>query len=299
MEQTRMISMDWALLLALSILWGGSFLAGRIAVQEVPAITLVLCRVAIAALVLYAALRILKVAMPTDRAAWKDFAGMGLLNNIIPFTLIFQGQVEIGAGLAAVINGMTPLWGALILRIAGAEALGLHKLIGILIGIVGLGAVIGPSALEGIDASFWAQMMVVGGTISYGFAALWGRRLRKYPPMVAATGQLSASSLMILPLALLVDQPWQLPVPSIEVIVSILGLAVLATALAYVLFFRILTSAGGTNVMLVTLLIPPSAILLGVLILGEKMTSNQLLGMVVILSGLVVIDGRVFSFLKR
>lgn len=293
-----MTGLDWLCLLALSILWGGAFLFAKIAVGAIPPLTLVLARVALAALALLVVLRIVGLRLPDGRRPWLDFAGMGILNNLIPFGLIFHGQVEIGAGLAAVINGMTPFWTALIARAAGAEPLSAGKLAGIAVGVGGLAVMIGPTALAGLDASVLAQLAVVGATVSYGCAGVFGRRFRALPPMATATGQLSASSLLILPVALLVDRPWTLPVPGAEAVAAVVALALLSTALAYILFFRILASAGATNVMLVTLLIPVSATLLGVAVLGEVVTDRQLLGLALIAVGLACIDGRLLARLR-
>lgn len=291
----RMTGPDWLCLLALSGLWGGAFLFAKIAVGAVPPLTLVLARVGLAAVALLVVLRIAGLRLPAGRRPWLDFAAMGILNNLIPFGLIFHGQVEIGAGLAAVINGMTPFWTALIARAAGAEPLAGTKLAGIAVGVAGLAVMIGPAALAGLDASVAAQLAVVGATVSYGCAGVFGRRFRTLPPLVTATGQLAASSLLILPVALLADRPWALPIPGPEVIAAVAALALFSTALAYILFFRILASAGATNVMLVTLLIPVSAMLLGVLVLGETVTGRQLLGLALIAVGLAGIDGRLFS----
>lgn len=294
----RMSGLDWLCLIVLSLLWGGSFLFAKIAVAAIPPLTLVLARVALAALALLIVIRIAGLRLPADRRTWLDFAGMGVLNNLIPFGLIFQGQTEIGAGLAAVINGMTPFWTAVFARAAGAEPLPATKLAGIAIGIVGLAVMIGPAARAGLDASVIAQIAVVGATVSYGCAGVFGRRFRALPPLVTATGQLSASSLVVLPLALLVDRSWTLPMPGIEIAASVLALALVSTALAYILFFRVLASAGATNVMLVTQLVPVSAMLLGVAVLGESVTDRQLLGLALIAVGFACIDGRLLGRLR-
>lgn len=291
----RMSGPDWLCLIVLSLLWGGSFLFAKIAVAAVPPLSLVLARVALATLALLVVLRIAGLRLPTGSRVWLDFAGMGVLNNLIPFGLIFYGQTEIGAGLAAVINGMTPFWTALIARAAGAEPLSAAKLAGIGLGIVGLAVMVGPAALVGLDASVLAQIAVVGATVSYGCAGVFGRRFRAVPPLVTATGQLTASSLLILPVVLLVDQPWSLPVPGPAILGSVAGLALLSTALAYILFFRVLASAGATNVMLVTQMVPVSAMLLGVAVLGETVTDRQLLGLALIAAGFACIDGRLLS----
>ena len=299
LHQTRMTVADWLALIALSVLWGGSFLFCRIAVAEIPPLTLVFCRVGIAALALHIIIRVRGMHLPSR---WGDFIAMGALNNLIPFGLIFFGQLEIGAGLAAVINGMTPFWSALIARGVGVESLPPRKLLGIAVGFGGLAVMIGPDALTGLDASLIAQISVLGATISYGAASVFGRRFKGTPPLLTATGQLTGSTILVLPLALLIDQPWALPLPSLTAIGAVFGLALLATALAYILFFRVLSSAGSTNVSLVTLLIPVSAMAMGAVFLDEIITGRQLGGMAVIALGLTVIDGRLpefFSWARR
>lgn len=294
-DDARMTARDWILLLCLSLLWGGSFFFGKVAVAEIPPLTLVLARVGLAALALHVVLRASGLRFAPRLGRWSDYLAMGALNNLIPFGLIFFGQIEIGAGLAAVINGMTPFWSALIARGTGVESLPAHKALGVAVGFTGLAVMVGPAALAGLDAPLIAQIAVVGATISYGFASVFGRRFRDDPPMLTATGQLTGSTILVLPLALVVDMPWMLPTPSLGVAASVVALAVLSTALAYILFFRILASAGATNVSLVTLLVPVSAIVLGMAILGETVTLRQLAGMVLIALGLVVIDGRLFK----
>lgn len=295
---TRMTSLDWLLLLALSLLWGCSFLFGRVAVAEVPPLTLVLARVGIAAIALHIVLRVMGIRFAPGRGGWRDYVIMGALNNLIPFGLIFFGQLEIGAGLAAVINGMTPFWSALIARAAGAERLPLRKALGVILGFAGLAITVGPAALDGLDAPLIAQIAVVWATISYGAASVFGRRFAGQPPLVTATGQLSASTLLVLPLALIVDMPWTLPMPGPAAWGAVFGIALISTALAYILFFRVLASAGATNVALVTLLIPVSAIALGALVLAETVQPQQIGGMALIALGLAVIDGRVLSLLS-
>ncbi|MEQ8393796.1 DMT family transporter [Thalassobaculum sp.] len=294
----RMTGLDWICLLTLSALWGGSFFFGKVAVAVVPPLTLVLARVGLAALALLVVVRVAGLRLPVDYRLWLAFAGMGILNNLVPFGLIFYGQTTIGAGLAAVINGMTPFWAALLARAVGAEPLAFGKLAGIAIGFAGLAVMIGPAALGGLDTSLIAQLAVVGATISYGCASVFGRRFKALPPLVTATGQLSASSLLVLPLALLIDRPWTLAMPEPVVLGAIVALALFSTSLAYILFFRVLANAGATNVSLVTLLVPVSAMVLGVLVLGEAVTSRQLLGLALIALGMVFIDGRLMARMR-
>jgi drug/metabolite transporter (DMT)-like permease len=218
-----------------------------------------------------------------------------VLNNIIPFGLIFYGQLEIGAGLAAIINAMTPVWTILMANAwTSDEKLTSNKIIGVILGFTGVAILIGSSALSGFSGSVLGQIAVLGATISYGMAGVFGRRFAAVPPFQTARGQLTASSLLILPPVLIMDQPWTLAMPSQVAVWSIIGLAIVCTALAYLLFFKILAEAGAVNVSLVTFLVPPSAIALGTVVLGETLEPRHLLGMAVIMMGLIVIDGRLF-----
>lgn len=289
---------EWALLLSLSIIWGGSFLFGRIAVQEVPPITVAWVRVVIAAAVLAVVVALLRLGLPKSWAEWRPFFVMGAINNAIPFTLIFWGQQEIGAGLAAVLNATTPLFAGVLGHVFTTdERMSGHKLAGVLIGIAGVAVLVGPDAVAGLGQNLWAQIAVLGAAFSYGLAGLWGRRFRGLPPLTSACSQLVCSSIILAPLALFLDGAASLPWPSLEVQGAILALAVICTSLAYVIFFTIIKRAGGTTVMLVTLLIPPSAILLGVLVLGETLTMGEIAGSLIIGLALLVIDGRVLRLL--
>lgn len=289
----RLDALAWSLLLVLSILWGGSFLFGRIAVAELPPMTVAWVRVALAAAALLAGLLVAGQSIAPAFPRWRDFLVMGLVNNVIPFSLIFWGQTEIGAGLAAVLNATTPLFAAVIAHFATSdERLTGNRIAGLLIGIAGVLVLVGPEVWSGLGQSVWAQLAVLGAALSYGFAGLWGRRFRSFPPALSALSQLSASTLLLLPLVLIFERPLGLAMPSPTVVASVAALAVLSTALAYIVFFRILARAGGSNVMLVTLMIPPSAILLGWLVLGENLSAGQLLGAAIIGLALIVIDGR-------
>ncbi|EFL90861.1 DMT family transporter [Ahrensia sp. R2A130] len=286
----------WAMLFLLAFIWGGSFLFARIAVLEIPPLTLVLLRVALASLTLNAVLIFWRTGFTHNREAWKNFAIMGVLNNIIPFLLIFIGQKEIGAGLAAIVNAMTPIWTVLIAhQTTSDERMSAPKVVGIILGFAGVATLIGSAAFAGLEASAWAQLSVLGATISYGFASVFGKRFAEVPPMETARGQLTASTILIAPLALLWDQPWALPMPSALAIWSVIALAVICSAFAYILFFEILSKAGAVNVSLVTFLVPPSAIVLGMIFLGETLETRHIVGMALILSGLIAIDGRLWK----
>ena len=293
MTEHRLSAQTWILLIALGAIWGASFLFARIAVLEIPPLTLVFARVAIAAMALNIFIFFNTNDYRPSHSMWMNFAIMGVLNNIIPFGLIFYGQTEIGAGLAAVVNAMTPIWTIIIANFTtNDERFSKNKAIGIILGFIGVAILIGSSALTGLSASVWGQIAVLGATISYGCAGVFGRRFKDVPPMQTARGQLTMSSAIILPFALFLDQPWSLTVPSFWAIASVLALALICTAYAYILFFRILSTAGATNVSLVTFLVPPSAILLGIIVLGETLEMRQIIGTTIIMVGLIVIDGR-------
>ncbi len=292
----------WSLLIALSVLWGGSFFFVGVAVAEVPPLSLVTLRVAIAAGILWAALPLFGVAAPRGARAWGAIAAMALLNNAIPFSLIVWAQQTLPSGLAAILNATTPLWTVLVAHALTQEEKATRaKLAGAGLGFAGVAAMMGPDIVAGAVAAGWATAAVLAATLSYAFAGVFGRRFRALgvAPMQAAVGQVTASAAMMLPLALLVDQPWTLPLPSAAAAGAVLGLAALSTALAYVLYFRILALAGAVNLLLVTFLIPVSAILLGTLVLGEALAPRHLAGMLLIGLGLAAIDGRPLAYASR
>lgn len=302
MSAPRMSLLDWSLLLTLSILWGGSFFFVGVAVKALPPFTIVLLRVAIAAAALHLVLRATRTAMPWDGSTWLAFFGMGLLNNAIPFSLIVWGQTHIASGLASILNATTPLFTVLVAHVLTPdERLSKGRIVGVLLGLAGVVALIGPQALTGLGQDVLAQLAVLGAALSYAFASIFGRRFKRMgvPPLATATGQVTASSALLFPVALFVDRPWTLTWPDLPVWSAILGLALLATALAYILFFRILASAGAVNLMLVTFLIPVSAILLGSAFLGERLAPMDFAGMALIGLGLAAIDGRLATLLPH
>jgi drug/metabolite transporter (DMT)-like permease len=305
MINQSMDTKDWAMLLLLSLLWGGSFFFISIVVTELPPLTIVLSRVGIAAITLWAILLIAGYEVPKSLRLWRSFFILGLLNNIIPFALIVWGQNHIGAGLASIINATTPLFTVLI---AGAflsdEYMTPKKVIGVLVGLLGVTVLIGPSSLLDIGSTMTigtaAQLAIIGAAISYGFASVFGRRFKAMgvTPFNTAIGQVTSASIILLPLVFFIERPDQLPNPSVHVWLSILCLGMLCTALGYILFFRILSSSGATNVVLVTFLVPVSASFLSWLILDEQLHSRYFVGMAFIGLGLTAIDGRLWKKLK-
>ena len=286
---------QWLLLIALSVLWGGSFFFVGVAVGGLPPFTIVALRVAIAAAALFLVLRLTGIHFPRNREVWFAFAVMGLINNAIPFSLIVWGQTRIASGLASILIATTPFFVVLVAHfLTDDEKITRARLAGLLIGFAGVIVIIGPSFLGELGANALAQLAVVGAAISYAFAGVYGRRFQRMgvSPLVTANGQLIASSTMLIPLALLVDRPWTLPAPGAQVAAAVIGLGLLSTALAYILFFRLLATNGATTTALVAFLIPVSAILLGVAFLGESLVLRQLAGMGFLALGLAVIDGR-------
>ena len=286
---------EWAMLLALSVLWGGSFFFNAVAVRELPSFTLVWMRVAVAAATLLLVLRLLGQRMPTERRVGAAFFGMGLLNNVVPFVLIVWGQHHVASGLASILNATTPLFTVLVAHLfTPDERLTPLKAAGVAVGFAGAVFMIGPDALGGLGIGVTAQIACLAGALTYAFAGIFGRRFKRMgvPPMATAAGQVCASTVLLLPLMMLVDRPWTLAVPHTATWGAVLGVGLLSTALAYVLYFRILAVAGATNLLLVTFLIPVSAILLGALVLGETLLPRHFGGMALIGAGLACIDGR-------
>lgn len=290
------------MLLALSVLWGGSFVFVGIAVRDLPPLTIVVLRVGLAAIVLLLALRLMGIPVPHDRRALTAFLVVGLLNNALPFTLLVWGQTHIAAGLASILNATTPIWTVLLAHIlTDDERMSRGRMAGVVIGFAGVVVMVGPAALADFGTDVLAQLACLAAALSYGLAGIYGRRIRRLgiAPESAAAGQVVASTLMLLPVMLVVDRPWTMPMPGGATVTAILGLALLSTALAYILYFRILAKAGATNLALVTFLVPVSAIALSALILGERLGWGELAGMALIGCGLVAIDGRLTAGLPR
>ena len=299
--QKTMTASDWALLAILSIVWGGSFLFVGVAVRELPPLTIVALRVVTAASALLLTLRLMGVDLPRTRQVWSAFLSMSILNNVIPFTLIVWGQSHIASGLASILNATTPLFTVIVAHyLTEDERLTGQRFAGVIVGFAGVAVMIGAAAFASLDASILAQLAVLGAALSYGFSGVFGRRFKTMgiPPLATAAGQVTVSSAILLPAALIVDQPWMLAVPSTGAILSLAALGLVSTAFAYLIFFRLLARSGATNVGLVTFLIPVSAILLGVLVLGETLAMRHMAGMALIGGGLILIDGRLLSALK-
>ena len=293
---------EWGLLVALSVLWGGSFFFVGVAVAELPTFTIVALRVLFAAVALLLFLKVAGIAIPLHGEAWRAFFAIGLLNNVIPFSLIVWGQGHIASGLASILNATTPLFTVLVAHALTAdEKLTPPRASGVAIGFAGVVVMIGPAALHEARTDLLAQLACLGAALSYAFAGVYGRRFRRLglAPLQTAFGQVAASTVLLVPLALLVDRPWTLAAPGLPTWAAVLALAVLSTSVAYALYFRILARAGATNVLLVTFLVPVSAILLGAAVLGERLQPRHFAGMALIGMGLAAIDGRLARWRSR
>lgn len=294
-----MTRLEWGLLLALSVIWGGSFFFTGVAVKELPPFTIVVLRVGLAALILHFVVRATGQRMPGGSRIWAAFFGMGVLNNVVPFCLIVWGQTQIASGLASILIATTPLFAVIVAPLLTIdEKMTGNRLAGVLVGFAGVVLMFGPAVLSGLGGPrIAAQLAVVGAALSYALAGIYGRQFKAMgvAPIATATGQVTASTVILIPVTLLIDRPWMLPMPGLPTWGAILGIAALSTALGYILYFRILATAGATNLMLVTFLIPVSAILLGSLALGEHLQPEHFGGMALIGAGLVAIDGRLLN----
>ena len=292
----------WIWLLSLSVLWGGSFFFAKVAIGELRPLTVVFARVALAALALNLVLSLTGRSLFRRGTSWPAFIAMGLLNNMIPFSLIFWGQTQIASGLASILNATTPLFTLVVAHLATRdERMDGAKVAALLTGLAGVALLVGPDLLVGDQSGFMGQLACLGAALSYAFAGVYGRRFQimGMAPMQAAAGQVTASAMLILPIMLMIDLPWTLPAPpSATVWAALAGLALLSTALAYVLYFQILAAAGAINLLLVTFLIPVTAILLGTAFLGERLAPRQFAGMALIGVGLAVLDGRIAARLR-
>ena len=293
---TAMGARAWVMLIVLSVLWGGSFFFVGVAVADLPPLTIVTLRVGIAAIALWGFALVMGLRPPKSLGVWAAFLGMGLLNNVIPFVFIVWGQTQIASGLASILNAATPIFTVVVasMFLPDERATPL-KIVGVVVGFIGVVVMIGLPAIDG-DNSLLAQLAIIAATVSYAFAGVYGRRFKAMTinPMITAAGQVTASALVLAPIALIVDGPLDIAAPSMRTWGAIVGLAVLSTAVAYVLYFKILESAGATNLLLVTLLVPVSAILLGSLFLNESLEAVHFVGMALIALGLSAIDGRLW-----
>jgi drug/metabolite transporter (DMT)-like permease len=299
--RTTMNGRDWAILGILAAIWGGAFFFIGVAVRHVPPLTYVWLRLTIAAAAMWGYLYFKGGKLGLPKQVWGSILLLALLNNALPFTLFGWGQTHIASGLASILNATTPIWGVVVAHfLTHDERMSPRKIAGVLLGFGGVALMIGPSLLSSLGTSALAQLACVAAALSYALAAVWARRFRVLgvSPLSVTTGQLTAGALMMLPMSLIVDQPWTHPFPPISAWGAITALALFCTAFGYVLYFRLIETSGATNALLVTLLVPPVAILLGFLFLGEQLAPQDFLGLGLIALGLAAIDGRLVSALQ-
>lgn len=295
-SQQFMGPFEWTLLIALSAIWGGSFYFFAVIIKELPVFTIVFFRVFLATLALWLYIFVSRQKLPDLKSTWHNFFLMGLTNNVIPFSLIVWGEQRVAPGLAAVLNATTPFFAVIVAHLSTQhEKLTWNRWAGALIGLLGVGALMGIDAVKNLGTDLTYQLAIVLASLSYGISTIFGRRIGSVPPLVTAASQTAASSLMMLPLMLVIDQPTSLNWPSPNALYSLIALALLCTACAYIIFFNIVKRAGMTNVTLVTFLVPVSAMFLGALLLSEQISLRHYLGMLVIGVGLALIDGRIPS----
>ncbi|MBI3434960.1 MAG: EamA family transporter [Proteobacteria bacterium] len=287
-----MSTSDWLLLIVLSVLWGSAFYLARIALDEIPPLTLAAIRVGIAALTLAPmAFWLYRGARLT--APWHAFVAVGILNNALPFSLIFWGQLHIPSGLASVLIATTPFFTLVVSHFATADdRITPQRVVGLAAGLIGVALMVGPDMLRVLDVNVAAQFACLIAALSYTLGGVYWRRYRSVPPITASAGALASSTLIMIVVAATFERPWTIAWPSMAAVGATLALGIFATAFGYIIFFRVLARAGATNVMLVSFLIPVTAILLGTVLLGERFSPNHFAGMVAIAIGLAAIDGR-------
>lgn len=295
-----MSSRAWAEILLLGFVWGGVFLAARLALDEVGVLTAVAHRTFWAAIVLWIAVAVLRLPIPRDPKVWGAFLVMGLLNNIIPFTLLNWSQLYIESGLASIFNATTAIFGVVVAAFYFAdEKLTARKSLGVGVGFLGVAMTIGLDSLIQFNLTRLAQLAALAATLSYAFAGVWARkRLAGLPPQMAAAGMVTCSAIIALPAAWIVDGPFRLDL-SVITWAALGYYSVIATAGAYLLYYRVLAMAGSGNLMLVTLLIPPFAIVLGSIVLEETLPANAFAGLGLLALGLVILDGRIWRWFRR
>lgn len=289
---------SWGLIAILSVLWGGAFFLIELGLRSYPPMTLVFARLALAVPLLWLALRLSGGRLPRDAHSWTMLTVVGALNCALPFALFFWGQQHLDSGYAAILNATTPLWGVVVAHLmTHDERLTPARIFGVLVGLGGIIVMVGEDALGGLSDNLLAQLACLVSTLFYSFAAIYGRRLSQsaMPPLTIATGQTLTAAILMLPIMLVVDQPWTLPTPRLDATLAALTLAIVSTAVAYVLYFRLIDRAGASNAQLVAFIMPVLAVILGVAFLNEVLAARQIMGAALIAIGLAILDGRLIT----
>lgn len=302
MINTVMNRREWAILLFLAFIWGGAFFFIGVAVKEIPPITYVWLRLTIAAAALWLFLRWRGTPVSLPRGAVWPILLLALLNNVFPFLLFGWGQTHIASGLASILNATTPIWGVIAAHfLTRDEPLTPRRLAGVMLGFGGVAVMIAPGLAGGMaGGDLLPELACVLATLCYALAGVHARKFKAMgvAPESVAGAQLIAGAIVMLPTALLVDRPWLHAAPSLGAIAALVALAIVCTGFAYILYFRLIASAGATNALLSTLLVPPFAILLGVMFLGETLAAEDIAGLALIALGFAAIDGRPLGWLR-
>ena len=292
----------WLLIGILSILWGGAFFLIEVGLRSYPPITLVFMRLVLAVPPMWLAMRFMGENLPAESRVWGLLAIVGALNCALPFILFFWGQQYLDSGYASILNATTPLWGVITAHfLTSDEKATPARIIGVLIGLAGIVVMVGPEAMKGLSNNLLAQLACIVSTIFYSFAAIYGRRLSQteLTPMAVATGQTMMAALMMVPVVVLIDQPWTMAQPRLDSTLAGLTLALFSTALAYTLYFRLIDRSGASNAQLVAFLMPILAVILGIAFLGESLSGGQIAGAGLIAVGLAILDGRLVARFQK
>ena len=276
-----------ALLLGLAALWGGSYTFIKLGVETIPPLTLIAARTLIAGLILLAAIRWRGLRLPRDLLAWRRFLTQALLNSVVPFTLIAWAERSVDAGLATILSSTSPIFVVLLSCFsASAERLPGLRLAGIAAGLAGTVLIVGAQAMTGFGEQLWAQLALVAASICYGGAALFGRSFKGLDPIMPAAGSLLCGALVLLPLSLMLDRPWTLS-PSAQSIQALIALSLVSTALAFVIYFRLIARLGAVATTSVAYLRVPTGVLIGMVFLGEALAPTAWAGLGLVIVGVM------------
>lgn len=282
---TPALAKEVALLAVLATLWGASYTFIRIGVETIPPITFIAARTLIAGGLLVAIIKMRGLSLPKDPAIWKRFFIQACINSVIPFTLIAWAEQTVNAGLATILNSTTPIFAFLLtMLITRHEAVTMRKLLGTIAGVIGISLIIGMEAFQGVGKELIAQLAIVAATISYAAAAIFGRGFKGLDPMMPAAGSMVCGAVILIPVSLIVDQPWTIA-PSADSLLALLGLSVFSTALAFVIYFRLIHTLGSVSTTSQAYLRVPIGVGIGVIFLGETLASTALIGLVFVVIG--------------
>lgn len=299
MQPSRPMSIgDWAMMGLCAIFWGSAYTFNKITIAEIPVLTVTGVRLAIAAAFLYLLARLSGISVPKPGAAWGPFFVFTLFSNVFPFLLVLYGQKSTASGLAAVLGATTPLFLIILAHyFTNDERVVFRKVVGVVVGLVGVAIVVGPAALEGWSQSLEAKLALVSAALLYAIGAIYSKRLAKHPPLVISTLQMTCGAILMVPALLIVDRPWEIARPSDLAIGSLVTTAIFSSALASYTYFRVFNRAGAVNAMLVTLLVPVTPLVIGAIAFGERLLLREAIGTVVIGCALVIVDGRLPRYL--